>query len=45
MMSPKQGGTCIYRSLSITHEIYQSFENSFEVRGILLYISKAFDKF
>ena len=30
--------------MSITHEIYQSFENGFEVRGIFLDISKAFDK-
>ena len=40
----KQGDSCIYQLLSITHEIYQSFDNGFEVRGIFLDISKAFDK-
>ena len=43
----KQGYSCIYQLLSITHEIYQSFDNSFEVRGIFLRgkgISKASDK-
>ena len=40
----KQDGSCIYQLLSITHEIYQSFDNGFEVRGIFLDISKAFDK-
>ena len=39
-----QDGSCIYQLLSITHEIYQSFDNGFEVRGIFLDISKAFDK-
>ena len=40
----KQGDSCIYLFLSITHEIYQSFDNGFDVRGIFLHISKAFDK-
>ena len=40
----KQGDSCIYQLLSIKHEIYQSFDNGFEVRGIFLDISKAFDK-
>ena len=40
----KQGDSCIYQLLSITHEIYQSFDNGFEVRAIFLDISKAFDK-
>ena len=40
----KQSDSCIYQLLSITHEIYQSFDNGFEVRGIFLDISKAFDK-
>ena len=35
---------CINQLLSITHDIYQSFDNGFEVRGIFLDISKAFDK-
>ena len=40
----KQGDSCIYQLLSITHEVYQSFDNGFEVRGVFLNISKAFDK-
>ena len=40
----KQSDSCIYQLLSITHEIYQSFDNGFEVRGIFLDISKAFGK-
>ena len=40
----KQGDSCMYQLLSITHEIYQSFDNGFQVRGIFLDISKAFDK-
>ena len=39
----KHGDSCINQLLSITHEIFQSFDGSFEVRGILD-ISKAFDK-
>ena len=30
--------------LSITHEIYKSFDNGFEVKSVFLDISKAFDK-
>ena len=30
--------------VSITSEIYKSFDNSFEVKGVFLDISKAFDK-
>ena len=41
----KQDDSCIYHLLSIMHEMYQSFDNGFKVRGIFLYISKAFDKF
>ena len=40
----KQGDSCIYQLLSITHEIYQSFDTGFEVRGIFHDISNAFDK-
>ena len=40
----KQGDSCMYQLLSITHEIYQSFDNGFQVRGIFLDISKGFDK-
>ena len=35
---------CINQLLSITHDIYQSFDNGFEVRGVFLDISKAVDK-
>ena len=39
----KQGGLCINQLLSVTHEIYKSFDDGLEVRGIF-FISKAFDK-
>ena len=40
----KQGDTCINQVLSLTHEIYQSLDQGYEVRGVFLDISKAFDK-
>ena len=40
----KPGDSCINQLLSITHEIYKSFDDGYEVRGVFLYISKAFDK-
>ena len=40
----KLGDSWINQLLSITHEIYMSFDNRFEVRGAFLDISKAFDK-
>ena len=40
----KTGDSCVNQLLSITHEIYKSFDNGFEVRGVFLDISKAFDK-
>ena len=40
----KPGDSCINQLLSITHDIYQSFDNGFEVRGVFLDISKAFNK-
>ena len=40
----KPGDPCINQLLSITYEIYKSFDNGFEVRGVILDISKAFDK-
>ena len=40
----KPGDSCINQLLSITHDIYQAFDNGFEVRGVYLDISKAFDK-
>ena len=40
----KPGDSCINQLLSITHEIFQSFDERFEVRSVFLDISKAFDK-
>ena len=40
----KSGDSSIYQLLSITYDIYQCFNNGFEVRGVFLDISKAFDK-
>ena len=36
--------SCINQLLSITHKIYQSFDNDLQVKGVFLDISKAFDK-
>ena len=46
LIFPKQSGfragdSCVSQPLSITHDIFNSFDNGLEV---LLYISKAFDK-
>ena len=40
----KPGDSCINQLLSIIHEIYKSFDDGYEVRGVFLDISKAFDK-
>ena len=40
----KRGDSCINQLLSITHDIYSSFDDGFEVRSVFLDISKAFDK-
>ena len=40
----KPGDSCINQLLSITHNIYKSSEDGYEVRGVFLDISKAFDK-
>ena len=40
----KPGDSCINQLISITHEIYQSFDDGYEIRGVFLDISKAFDK-
>ena len=40
----KPGDSCINQLIVITHEIYQSFDAGYEVRGVFLDISKAFDK-
>ena len=37
-------GSCTNQLLSITHNIYQSFYDGWEVRAVSLEISKAFDK-
>ena len=38
----KQGNSCLNQLISITHEIYQSFDEELEVRGVFLDISKTF---
>ena len=48
-ISPKQSGfrpddSCINQLLSITHDIFTSFDSGLEVRGVFLDISKTFDK-
>ena len=40
----KPGDSWINQLLSITHDIYKSFDNGLEVQVIFLDISKAFDK-
>ena len=40
----KPGDSCINQLLSITHDIYKYFGCGYEVRGVFLDISKAFDK-
>ena len=40
----KPGDSGINHLLFITHEIYKSFDDGYEVRDVLLDISKAFDK-
>ena len=49
LLSSNQSGfrpcdSCINQLLSITHEIYQSFDNDLEVKGVISDISSAFDK-
>ena len=49
LISKKQSGfqpgdSCINQLLSITHEIFTSFDNGLEVRSAVLDISKVFDK-
>ena len=39
----KPGDSCINQLLSITHEIYKSFDDGLEVRSVFLDVSKAFD--
>ena len=49
LISPNQSGfrpgdSCINQLLAITYEIYKSFDEGCEVRGVFLAIYKAFDK-
>ena len=38
------GDSCVNQLLAITQEIYKSFDEGLEVRGVFLDIAKAFDK-
>ena len=40
----KPGDSCVNQLVSITHEIYKSFDKGHEVRGVFLDISKVLDK-
>ena len=40
----KPGDSCINQALSITHKIYSSFDDGFEVRSVFFDISKTFDR-
>ena len=40
----KPGDSCINQLLSISHEIYQSFDEGFDVRSVFFDIPKAFHK-
>ena len=40
----KPGDSCINQLFSIIHEIYKSFDDGYEVRGVFLDISKTLDK-
>ena len=40
----KPGGPCINQLLPITYDIYKTFDCGYEVRGVFLDISSAFDK-
>ena len=40
----KPGDSCVNQIVSITHELYKSFDDGFDVRSVFLDVSKAFDK-
>ena len=40
----KPADSCINQLLLITHDIYKSFDDDYEFRGVFIDISKAFDK-
>ena len=49
LISPNQSGfetrgSCTNQLISITHETYQYFDDGFDIRGVLIDISKDFDK-
>ena len=49
LISPNQSGfrlgdSCVNQLIAITQEIYKSFDDGLEVRGVFLDISNAFDK-
>ena len=49
LISPNQsrfrpGDSCVNQFIVITHEIYKSFDDELEVRGVFLDIWKTFDK-
>ena len=49
MISPNQSGfrpsdSCFNQLIAIIDEIYKSFDDGLEVRGVFLDISKTFDK-
>ena len=39
----KPGDSWVNKLLTITHQIFSSFDDNYEVRGVFLDISKAFD--
>ena len=41
----RPGNSCVHQLISIVHELYNTFyaNPSLEMRGVFLYISKAFD--
>ena len=43
-MNTEQTNKNIFTFISITHEICKSFDDGYEVRGVFLDMSKAFDK-
>ena len=42
--SAKPSVSCLFELVSITHELYKSFDGPREIRGISLDMSKSFDK-
>ena len=40
----KPGNSCINQPIAITHDIFKGFDDGLEIRGVSLYIPKAFGK-